>query len=97
MPGPPTCICTLTAIDGEGTPEVGVAYVAAVYRGDGTAGLGISGAPVVKTTNGSGVATFTLIRGKRYFLYRQGSPGNAVPVVVPDEATYTLPEVIGQS
>lgn len=90
-----TCTCTLTCYDAEGAAEVGVDFSVKVIEGDGTEGYSISTATKTETTDAQGLVSFTLIRGKRYKIWREADRKNAVPFTVPDAATFDIPEVLG--
>lgn len=92
---PSTCTCTLTAYTPEGAAASGVDFTVRLIDGPGTDGYAISKAAVTATTNGSGVATFTLIRQARYLIWRESDKANARPFDVPNAATFDIPEVLG--
>lgn len=87
------CMAYLTTFDGQGNIQSDVDLTFVLAADDGEAGQSSTAEQFVATSDDNGLLQVELMRGATYRVQR-GS-GRPVTVVIPDAASYELPEVLG--
>lgn len=85
----------LTAYGQDLAVAANVTFTFLLLDGPGSAGVSLSRAPVVASSDAAGLVEATLWRNSRYLVKREPS-GPEVEVTTADATTYQLPEILGR-